>query len=186
MIALWNFLRGPARIALGSVPRPIWYILSAILALLLLWNWHDRRVAVAYAGGARAQADVDRARFEAATNAAVTAQRDLAATLATRQTRISKGTDDALLVRNADLARDYDDLRLRWAAHRTAQDRAGQTGATAVPAATSRVDDSACPALGWVSFDIAAAAAEAADTAIAKDDAWIAWARAQAAAWPVR
>jgi hypothetical protein len=35
-----------------------------------------------------------------------------------------------------------------------------------------------------VDFNTAAAAAEAADQAIAKDDAWREWARAQARAWP--
>lgn len=186
MIAIWGLLRGPAREALGLMPRPIWYIFAGVVALALAWHWHGRKVDLAYASGARVQADADGQRFDAAGLAAAAAQNALVATLAARQSRISKGTDDALLVRNADLARRYDDLRLRWTARRTDPRGPGQNGAIAVPGAAVIADDAACAASGWVSFDTAAAAAEAADTAIAKDDAWRAWAAAQTAAWPGR
>jgi len=185
MIALWGFLRGPARAALGGLPRSIWYIFSGITTLLLLWHWHERRIDAAYAGGATAQASIDRAQFEAATTAAGNAQHQIAVALAASQCRISKGSDDALLVRNADLARRYDDLRLRWAAYRAHPGGSGRGGATTVPGAAAIADNPACAAAGWVSFDTAAAAAQAADTAIAKDDAWIAWAANQMAVWPV-
>ena len=61
---------------------------------------------------------------------------------------------------------------------------AGDDHPTAVSGAAAGAAAADCAAAGWVSFDTAAAAAEAADRAIAKDDAWIAWVSAQAAAWP--
>lgn len=169
----WALLRG--------LPRPLLYALAGIVVALMLWRWHGAKVDAAFADGARRQAATDTARFEAAGAAAAKAQAALVAGLAAKQSRISKGTDDALVARTDDLARRYDDLRLRWTAHRG---RASDDSASAVSAATGAFDDAGCAARGWVSFDIAAAAAEAADTAIAKDDAWIAWAGAQADAWP--
>ena len=166
------------------VPAAVWVGLVAVLAMAGLWRWHGATVADARLDGARVQAVVDRAHYEAAASAAATEQRRRVAALATRQSVISKGSDDALLVRHADLARRYDDLRLRWAAHRADRRGAGNDRATAVPGAPAGVDDAACAARGWVSFDTAAAAAQAADAAIAKDDAWIEWAARQAAAWP--
>ena len=184
MIAIWGLLRGPAGAALGRIPRPIWYIFAGVVALALVWHWHGRKVDDAYASGARAQAGADRQRLDAASLAAATAQSTLVAALGARQSRISKGTDDALVARNADLARRYDDLGLRWAAYRADPGASGQDRATGVPGTPAGVGDATCATAGWVSFDTAAAAAEAADTAIARDDAWRAWAAAQAAAWP--
>jgi hypothetical protein len=166
------------------VPAAAWAALGVALALLGVWRWHDATVANERGDGARAQAVADRAHYEAAASAAATEQRRRVAVLATRQSVISKGFDDALHTRHADLARRYDDLRLRWAVHRADPRGTGVDRATAVPGPAARDDDAACAARGWVSFDTAAAAAQAADTAIAKDDAWIEWAARQAASWP--
>ncbi len=182
--AFWGFLRGPALRFLGGLPRPVWYGLVLFAAGLLAWHWHNGRVASAYADGGRAQAGADRQRLDAATASAARRQAELIAALGARQADISKGSNDALLARDADLARRYADLRLRWAAYQADSGRAGQAGAAAVPGTAAGVDDAACAARGWVDFTTAAAAAQAADGAIAKDDAWIAWAKAQAAAWP--
>lgn len=170
--------------ALRGLPRPLLYGLAGALALLLLWRWHDGKVDAAFVAGGQAQAVVDRDRIAAASAAAVTAQRERIANLATRQARISKGTDDALDARADDLDRRHDDLRLRWAAYRADRRRAGEDRSTALSGTAASVDDAACAAEGWVAFDAAAAAAHAADAAIAKDDAWIAWAQAQGAVWP--
>ncbi len=167
-----------------GIPRPVGLALAVALAVLAACAWHDHRVTGAYRQGAADQAVADRTRVAAAATAAAAAQQRLAATLAARQARISKGTDHALVEKNTDLAERYADLRLRWAADRADRGGSGADPATAVPGATGSAGDAACAAAGWVSFDTAAAAAQAADTAIAKDDAWIAWAAAQQAAWP--
>jgi hypothetical protein len=169
---------------LRRVPKPIWYVLMAIFAIALLARWHGGKVAAAYAEGAVAQAQADDRRVRAASAAAEAAQNALRTQLAARQDKVTKGTDNALLAKTDDLARRYDDLRLRWAAYRADQGRAGESGAIAVSGTATGADDAACAANGWVSFDTAAAAAKAADTAIARDDAWRAWVTAQAAAWP--
>ncbi|MFZ4690840.1 MAG: hypothetical protein ACOYLS_16530 [Polymorphobacter sp.] len=169
---------------MARLPRPIWYILSVVMVAALLWHWHHSRVDAAFDAGASAQAASDRQQVSAATAAAIAAQTALRTRLAARQAEVSKGTDHALLARNTDLARRYDDLRLRWAAHRSFEGGAGADGATAVSATTAVAVATACTAAGWVSFDTAAAAALAADTAIARDDAWREWVAAQAAAWP--
>ena len=177
-------LRGPLGRFLAGVPRPAWIALAVGAALLLAVRWHQSAVATAYRNGSVTQAAADRAAVARASAAAEAAQVALVARVAARQTLISKGTDNALRRRTDDLARRYDDLRLRWAAHRAAEAGAGNAQAIAVPGAAAGADDAACAARGWVAFDTAAAAAQAADRAIAKDDAWIAWAAAQAAAWP--
>lgn len=179
MIAL-----APIPALLQRVPKPVWYSLLAGLVLLLVWRWHDIKVDAVFAAGAAGQAAVDAQRVSAAAEAAQAAQRLLKAGLAVRQAKVTKGTDHALLAQNADLARRYDDLRLRWAAHRTDPGGASTGGAASVSGTATGADDTACAAAGWVSFDAAAAAAEAADTAIARDDAWRGWVMAQAMAWP--
>lgn len=184
MIAALALLRGPVARALASVPRPLWYALAAAFALLLLWRWHDGQVSAARTAGAAAQATADRAAYARASTAAAAAQAALARRVGQKQTLISKGTDDALRRQHDDLARRYDDLRLRWAAHRAAEGPAGDNHPAALSGAAPGAAAADCAAAGWVSFDTAAAAAEAADRAIAKDDAWIAWVTAQAAAWP--
>ncbi len=169
---------------LGRVPRWLQAALAGAGVLLLALAWHNHRLGIAYRQGAAEQARIDSRRVAAAASAAAAAQDRLAAELAGRQSRISKGTTDALVAQTDDLACRYADLRLRWAADRADRGDAGGGAAIAVPGAAAGADDAACAAGGWVSFDTAAAAAEAADTAIAKDDAWIAWAARQAAAWP--
>jgi hypothetical protein len=170
--------------ALRRIPLPIWYIGMALLLGILVWRWHSVAVNEAFAKGGIEQLAVDEKRFRQASVAAEARQEAVRSALQRRQLAVSKGTDDALLAKHADLARRYDDLRLRWAAYRADQGSPGEGGATALPGAAAGADDAACAAQGWVSFDTAAAAAEAADTAIARDDAWRAWVTAQAAAWP--
>jgi hypothetical protein len=178
------FLRGPLTAGLAAVPRWVWQLLAALLVLLALWRWHEGRVAEAAREARTAQATADRAAYARASAAAAEAQAALVSRTASQQTRISKGTDDALRRQNDDLARRYDDLRLRWAAHRAAEGPASDVHPIALPNTAPGAAATDCAAAGWVSFDTAAAAAEAADRAIAKDDAWIAWAAAQAEAWP--
>lgn len=168
---------------LAMLPRWVWAGLGSLGVLLALWGWHAHEVRQARIQGAAAQAALDRAAYEQAAREAGARQARLVRDLAVAQTMISKGVEDGLADRFADLARRHDDLRLRWAAARAAG-TAGTGGAAAVPGTASSIDDAACAARGWVAFDIAAAAAHAADQAIAKDDAWISWARAQATAWP--
>jgi hypothetical protein len=178
------FLRGPFSAGLAAVPRWVWHLLAALLVLLALWRWHESRLAEAAAAARADQASADRAAFARASAAAAEAQTALAGRVAGQQTRISKGTDDALRRDHDDLARRYDDLRLRWVAHRAAEGNPGDHHPAAVSGAAPGAAAADCAAAGWVSFDTAAAAAEAADRAIAKDDAWIAWVSAQAEAWP--
>ena len=168
---------------LSLAPRWLWLAVAGAFATLLLLQWHHRRVDAAFAAGVRVQAASDSRRVAAAAATAAAVQAATVKALVARQDIVSKGASDALLRRNADLARRYDDLRLRWAAARADPGGTGEVRSIAVPGATAGADDTACAAAGWVSFDTAAAAAEAADTAIAKDDAWIAWAAAQQAVW---
>ena len=168
---------------LAMVPRTIWVGLGGLGLLLALWAWHGHEVRSARAAGAAAQAALDRAAYEAAAREAAARQARLVRELGVAQTMISKGVEDGLADRFADLARRHDDLRLRWAAARAAG-AAGAGGAAALPGAADATDDAACAARGWVAFEVAAAAAHAADQAIAKDDAWIAWTKAQGQAWP--
>lgn len=173
-------LLGPLR----GLPRSVTYALLAACGLFLLWQWHGHRVGLAYAEGTAQQAIADRAAVFRARAAATALQAKVVNTLATRQSKISKGSDDAIMAKNADIDGRYDALRLRWAASRANRGDTGAGGTIAVSTAAGATDLTACAARGWVDFQTAAAAAQAADTAIAKDDAWIAWVAAQAAAWP--
>lgn len=146
--------------------------------------WHKSEVAEARRDGAAEQARVDRENFAKAETLATQRQAKAIADQKAKAQTISERTDDALQHRYTDLARSYDDLRLRWAAFRANQGRTGQGGAAGVAGAATIPDAAYCAAQGWVSLDVAAAAAEAADTAIAKDDAWRAWWTAQDKAWP--
>lgn len=170
--------------SIGRVPRQIWYILAVMLLALVAWRWHAGQVESAYRLGGIDQSRIDEQLVRQASAAAEAGQNALRTAVKSRQVKVTKGTDDALLAKHTDLARRYDDLRLRWAAHRADQGGSGERGATAVPGAAAGIDDAACAARGWVSFDTATAAAQAADTAIARDDAWRAWVTTQAAAWP--
>jgi hypothetical protein len=169
---------------LRRVPPLVWAGLCAVLVIFFAWRWHSAKVEHAFVEGGAEQARMDELRFREAAMAAQTAQRALKAALAARQAEVSKGTDNALLAKTSDLSRRHDDLRLRWAAYRADQGGTGGGGATGVSGPAAGIDDAACAAGGWVSFDTAAAAALAADTAIARDDAWRDWVKAQAAAWP--
>jgi hypothetical protein len=174
--AIWTAFR--------RVPVPVWYMVLILTLGAVAWRWHVSTVNDAYVRGGLQQQAIDEQRVRQASVAAAQQQETLRSALRARQVAISKGTDNALLAKHDDLARRYDDLRLRWAAYRADQSRTGEGGAAAVPGSAPGPDDAACAAEGWVSFDTAAAAAEAADTAIARDDAWRAWVTAQAAAWP--
>lgn len=169
---------------LRRVPRPAWIILLTVAVILMGGRWHVRKVEAAFLQGGVEQARLDEERVRQAAIDAETAQRALKSALAARQVAISKGTNDALLATADDLSRRYDDLRLRWAAHRADKGGTGEDRAAGIPGAAPGADDAACAARGWVFFDTAAAAAQAADTAIARDDAWRAWVTTQAAAWP--
>jgi hypothetical protein len=173
-----------AALRLPTLPRWAWQLIAALFALTLLWRWHEGRVADAAREARAAQAAADRAACSRASAAAAAAQQALVRRTAGQQKAISKGTDNALRRQHDDLARRYDDLRLRWAAHNAAEGGAGHDRPAALSGPAARPDAADCAAQGWVSFDTAAAAAEAADRAIAKDDAWIAWVTAQQAAWP--
>lgn len=177
---------GIARGIFRGVSGKVWVVVGAGLgAVLLLWGvvrWHEGRLVVARREAAAAQAALDRAAFDAAAAAAAVVQGRLVRELAGRQAVISKGTDDAIVRDFADLGRRYDDLRVRWATVRSGG--ADADGATAISGPAGGTLDAACAAGGWVDFEIASAAAQAADQAIAKDDAWIEWASAQAAVWP--
>ena len=173
-----------AMAALRRLPRSLWIAGLAVLVIFLAWRWHWEKVDAAFVAGASEQARMDEGQVREAMAAAVLAQRTLKSAIEKQQARVSKGTNDALLAKQGDLVRRYDDLRLRWAAYRADQGRAGPGGAVGLSGSAAGADDAACAADGWVSFDTAAAAAQAADTAIARDDAWRHWVTAQAAAWP--
>lgn len=134
--------------------------------------------------GAASQAVLDRAAYSVAAADAAARQGHLVRQLVARQATISKETDDALMLDVDNLGRRYDDLRMRWAAARASGGGTSEDGAVAVPTSATGFVEAACEASGWVDFETASAAAQAADEAIAKDDAWIAWAEAQRLAWP--
>ena len=169
--------------ALSGVPRGAWTALAGLALLLAANHWYRHQLAAARTAGHVEQATADQTALAAANTAAAAAQQRLAAELAARQTKVSKGTADALTARLDDLARRYDDFRLRWTA-RPGPDGPGDRVGHGLSGTAAGADGAACAAAGWVSLDTAAAAALAADRAIAKDDAWIAWAAAQRAAWP--
>ncbi len=181
---IWAFMRGPLLGFLRGVPREVWYAIAAAVALALVWHWHTGQVEVAFNDGGAAQAEADGAVVAQATARAEAMQRQVIASTVAKQFTITKGTDDALVARNAQLVRDYADLRMRWAAYRADQRGASEGAAGAAANAASIAGDAACKAKGWVDIDTAAAAAEAADVATARDDAWRAWWVAQVAAWP--
>lgn len=176
LVTIWTLAR--------RVPGAVWAGLAALLLLAGLVRWHDRAVAAAFAKGVKEQAATDRAAVLAANAAARRAAADRNAALGRTQAAISMESEDGLHKTLADVVRRRDDLRLRWAATRAAAAGGGAGATAALPGAAAVALDTACPAAGWVAFDTAAAAAAAADQAIAKDDAWIAWVRAQADAWP--
>lgn len=166
------------------MPRWAWGLVALATLIGGLWVWHGGEVRAARREGAAEQARVDRAAYAEAESLATARQAAVRAAAKARADAISKETGDALDDRRADLARGYDDLRVRWAAHRADQGGASQGGAVGVASAAGVADDAYCKAQGWVSLDVASAAAQAADTAIAKDDAWREWWTAQAEAWP--
>jgi hypothetical protein len=163
------------------------YAIGGVVAIGAITSgviWHKGEVAEARRNGAAEQARVDREAFAKAETLATQRQAKAIADQKAKANLISERTDDALQHRYTDLARSYDDLRVRWATYRAGQGRAGHSPATG-PAGAAAIPDAAyCPSQGWVSLDVAAAAAEAADTAIAKDDAWREWWTAQEKAWP--
>jgi len=172
----------------GTILSLPWrYIVPGIGAALLIWaayGWHAGKVEAAFVRGAKEQAAADTLAFTEAQRLAAAAQAKIIVTAKAEQAKISKGTADDLQKRNDDIARSYADLRLRWAAREANSGGPGQSGATAAAGAAAGAAGAACAAQGWVSLDVAATAAEAADTAIARDDAWRAWYEAQATAWP--
>jgi hypothetical protein len=164
--------------------KRFWPVLAGIALVIGLIVWHNGQVSAAFRKGASEQATADRKAYAAAETLAIEKQAKVVAAVKAKFAAINKDTTDALRSDTDDIARRYDALRLRWEAYRADQGRAGQGGATAVPDAAGSFDLASCAAQGWVSFDVAATAAQAADTAIAKDDAWIKWAAEQEAEWP--
>ena len=168
----------------AGVPPWLWRVLAILAAVAAVWWWHSSEVEKAAKAAAATQLAADRAAYQRAAEAARVKQAQLVAASVAKVEAINERTTNDLKKRTDRLARSYDDLRLRWAAHRADQGQPRDGAAAGVPGATAGFDAAACAAEGWVSFDVAAAAAEAADRAIAKDDAWIAWAMEQQAAWP--
>jgi hypothetical protein len=162
----------------------MWALAAVAVLIFGLSVWFDVQLSTARREGAAEQAWIDRRDFARAESVATERQAAIKARTAAKAKAISKEKGDGLQGRFDDLARSYDDLRLRWAAHRADQGRAGNGGAARPAGAAGEPDDAYCKAQGWVSLDVAAAAAQAADTAIAKDDAWREWWTAQAEAWP--
>ena len=159
------------------------YLAGAALVVAAL-VWHSSAVDAAYKDGAEGQARVDLQAFLEAQKLAEEAQETLIAKVKSRNTAINKETTDALAQRNADLTRTYTALRLRWAKAKADPSSARSGEAVAVAGAPAGTLDAACSAQGWVDFGTAAAIAEAADVATAKDDAWITWYNAQREQWP--
>lgn len=164
--------------------KRFWPYMAGALLLGGVILWHKDAVSDARIAGMEAQAKVDTEAFKEAARLATEAQQAAIAKVEANSAAINERTTDALTKRNTDLARSYDDLRLRWAKAKADSSSAGEGGATAVSDAASGFDAAACKAAGWVDFGIAATLAEAADRATAKDDAWRAWWTAQEAAWP--
>jgi hypothetical protein len=174
----------PAWLTWPLVRRVLPFV-AAALAIWLAWQWHTGKVESAAKAAAATQLADDRAAFQRAAEAARVKQAKVVAASVAKVEAINERTTHDLQKRTDRIARSYDDLRLRWEKHRAAHP--GGTGndrAAGLSSATASLDAAACAAEGWVSFDVASAAAEAADQAIKKDDAWIAWAMEQQAAWP--
>lgn len=179
-LTVLRWIAGPLR----TMPRWLWLALVAMALVWLGWRWHERQLHDARRAAAMAQRDLDARAIAAAAAIAARAQHAVVARTAAAQAHVNKDTADALDHRLADLGARYDALRLRWAAAHADPGGARESRSAALSHPAAEPDDAACAARGWVAFDAAAAAAHAADAAIAKDDAWIAWAAAQAAAWP--
>ena len=164
--------------------KRFWPYMAGALLLGGVILWHKDKVSDAREAGRAEQAQIDAIAFQEAARRATEAQQAAIAKVKANSAAINKETTDALTKRNTDLARSYDDLRLRWAKAKADSSSADEGGATAVSDAAAGTIDAACAARGWVDFGTAATLAEAADRATAKDDAWRAWWTAQEAAWP--
>lgn len=159
------------------------YIAAALAVLALVW-WFNSRLDAAYERGKTEQAAADTLAFRAAQDAATERQAALIAKTEAKAAAINERTTDALEKRNTQLARSYDDLRLRWKAYRANQGGAGDGQSASVPGGTATAVAASCRAEGWVDFDTAAAASEAADLNAAQVNGWIDWYLAQREAWP--
>lgn len=164
--------------------KRFWPYMAGALLLGGVILWHKDKVSDAREAGRAEQAQLDAIAFQEAARLATEAQQAAIAKVKANSAAINERTTDALTKRNTALARSYDDLRLRWAKAKADSSSAGEGEATAVSDAAIGFDEAACKAAGWVDFDTAATVAQAADEAVAKDDAWINWAAEQAAAWP--
>ncbi len=164
--------------------RRIWPYLAAAALLAVLYAWHSHAVSAAYKRGTTKQAAIDRAAFAAAERAATAAQEATIAAVRETSDAISKDVTHDLAAKNDALSRRYAGLRELWLASRADPGITSGGAAVAVSGAASGADGATCEANGWVSWDVAGAAALAADQAISRDDAWRNWATAQAEAWP--
>jgi hypothetical protein len=171
-------------IAAFAFAKRYWPYIAGALAAVALVLWFNHKIDAAYDRGKTEQAAADTEAFRAAQDAATERQAALIAKTEAKGAAINKETTDALEKRNAVLARNYADLRRLWAAHKAHSGSAGDGDTTAVPGSAAAALAASCRAEGWVDFDTAAAASEAADLNAAQVNAWIDWYLAQKAAWP--
>ncbi len=171
---------------LGVPSWAAWLIAIAVpLAMLggALW-WHGGQVETIKALARAEQAEVDRKAVVAAEARAARAQQQLIDTMRQTQTTINDEVTRALDHARDDIARHAGDDRLRWAEARADLGRASAAEAAAISAGQPGAVDAACRARGWVAFDAASTAAQAADSYAAQVNGWIDWWTRQEAAWP--
>lgn len=164
-----------------------WILLALAVAGLLIGAkaWHRAQVDAVRIEAMQEQAELSAADFEAAWKAAERQQANEIAAQLTTARIINKEQTDGLKIENDRIGRAYADLRQLWAKAQARENpgRAGHDGAIAVPPDASANAFAAAQAAGWVDFETAAALAEAADRAIAADDAKAAWWLEQCRAW---
>jgi hypothetical protein len=147
--------------------------------------WHNSQIDAVRIAAMQEQAEYSAADFEAAWKAAEQHQANEIAAQLTTARIINKEQTDGLKKQNDRISSAYADLRQLWAKAKARENpgRAGHDGAIAVPADAGGNAFAAAQAAGWVDFETAAALAEAADRAIAADDAKAAWWLEQCRAW---
>ena len=156
---------------------------AVVIVLLVMFDrWLDDVKTDAMAEQARLSAEDFRQAFEAAQ----AEQARISAEQRRNSAAKNKEQIDALKHENDRIGRDYADLRRLWREAKAEADPggAGQGGAAAVPADAGGDPFAAARAAGWVDFDTAAAAAEAADRAAAAHAAAVNWWLTQCRAWP--
>lgn len=161
-------------------------MIGGVAALLLGANWwHNRQIDAVRIAAMQEQADLSAADFEAAWRAAEQQQANEIAAQLTSARIINKEQTDGLKKQNDRIAGDYADLRRLWREAQAGQDPGGarHDGTAAVPADAGGNPFAAAIAAGWVDFNTASAAAEAADRATAAHAAAVNWWLEQCRAW---